>query len=213
MNALVSISGSGQAVTSSNKVAEVFGKQHKDVLRAIGRIIEESKESRSAQTCAHLPEWFGESEYRDAQGKSRPCYIMTQQGFSLAVMGFTGPKALNFKVQFIQEFERMKAFIQNRQREEIQDLREKVERLQIQANMQLSAGYYQADLPEYSIIGFAASRGYKFNNATAIMYGRKATALSQKKGARIGKLKDPRFGFVNTYQTSILKEVFSQPIF
>ncbi len=206
---LVTLSGSGQAVTSSNKVAEVFGKNHQHVLRNIRDILEQDLTVQNWT----VKEWFYESEYLNDRNQKQPCYFMNQQAFSLLAMGFTGKRAMQFKIHFIQEFERMKAYILSQQNGDLQELKQKVEQLQIHANLQISAGYYQVDLSEYTVIGFAASRGFKFNNSTAIMYGKKAASLSKKKGAKIGKIKDPRFGFVNTYQTSILKEVFSQPIF
>ena len=64
----------------------------------------------SAQNCAHL---FAESTYADSQGKAQPMYLMTRDGFSLLAMGFTGERALRFKLDFINAFNNMEAHIKS----------------------------------------------------------------------------------------------------
>lgn len=95
----------GTPVTDSLKVAQVFGKQHKNIMQAIRNIL------GSAENSAHR-RWFAESSYCDAQGKSRPMFIMTRDGFSLLAMGLTGAKAMQFKVAFIEQFNAMEKVIQ-----------------------------------------------------------------------------------------------------
>ena len=102
----------GTPVTNSLKVAEVFGKEHKNIIRAIRTLL------GSAQNCAGaLPEhsahtcWFYESTYLDAQGKPRPLFVMNRDGFSLLAIGMTGAKALQFKVAFIDQFNKMEAHV------------------------------------------------------------------------------------------------------
>ena len=50
-------------------------------------------------------------EYTDAQGKPRPEYLLTRDGFTLLAMGFTGTKALAFKVAYINAFNRMERLL------------------------------------------------------------------------------------------------------
>ena len=92
----------GKAVTTSLKIAEVFGKQHKVVLNKIREL--------------DCPEKFSEhnfmpAEYSDAQGKPRPMYFVTRDGFTLLAMGFTGAKAMQFKVAYIEAFNTMERTI------------------------------------------------------------------------------------------------------
>lgn len=94
----------GTPVTDSVKVAQVFGKQHKNVIQAIRNIL------GSAENSAHQ-KWFYESTYFDAQGKARPMYIMNRDGFSLLAMGLTGAKAMQFKVGFIEQFNAMEKVV------------------------------------------------------------------------------------------------------
>ena len=58
----------GTPVTDSLKVAEVFGKQHKNIMQSIRNIL------GSAENSAHHG-WFYESTYCDMQGKERPFFI------------------------------------------------------------------------------------------------------------------------------------------
>ena len=94
----------GTPVTDSLKVAQVFGKEHKNIIRAIRTLL------GSAQNCAHR-RWFCESTYTDTQGKSRPMFLMNRDGFSLLAMGLTGAKAMQFKVAFIEQFNAMERVV------------------------------------------------------------------------------------------------------
>lgn len=97
VNELVQVQNK-QVVTTSQKVAEVFEKQHKDVLRAIENI--------KAENCA-LTNFFYEGTYQAGTGKSYKMYYMNRDGLSLLVMGFTGKKALEWKIKYIEAFNQM----------------------------------------------------------------------------------------------------------
>ena len=131
MNALIHQvvykSDKGTPVTDSLKVAEAFGKEHRTILRAIRNLLE--PERRTAQNCAVVQEhnglkiepvgneapahakWFYESAYFNEQGKAQPLFIMNRDGFSLLAMGLTGAQAMQFKVKFIEQFNRMEQAI------------------------------------------------------------------------------------------------------
>ncbi|MHB1683949.1 MAG: Rha family transcriptional regulator [Bacilli bacterium] len=88
-------------VTDSLTVADVFGKEHKHVMRDIQGILAEID-----------PKWgvpnFGLTPYVHPQnGQTYKKYILTEDGFTLLVMGYTGKDAMRFKVDYIQEFRRM----------------------------------------------------------------------------------------------------------
>ena len=88
----------GQKMVSSRDVAKNFEKEHKDVLRAVENI--------KAQNCA-LTSMFFESTYTAGTGKAYPMYLMNRDGFSLLAMGFTGSKAMEWKLKYIQAFNTM----------------------------------------------------------------------------------------------------------
>jgi Rha family phage regulatory protein len=93
------------AVTTSRTVAEVFGKRHADVIRDI--------ENLTTQNCV-LPSFFIESTYKSKQNKALKQYLITQDGFTLLAMGFTGSKALEFKLKYIQAFNEMREMLQRK---------------------------------------------------------------------------------------------------
>lgn len=101
MNELV-VMKNQQAVTTSLRVAEVFSKAHRDVLKAIRNL--------TAQNCA-VGNMFDEGTYINKQGHEQPMYYMNRDGFSLLVMGFTGEAALQFKLKYIEAFNKMDEFI------------------------------------------------------------------------------------------------------
>lgn len=99
MNELV-IMHNKQAVTTSLRVAEVFGKDHKHVLETISNLAAEKSAAK----------FFSEATY-DNRGKQYPMYYMNRDGFTLLAMGFTGKKALQFKISYINAFNSMETQI------------------------------------------------------------------------------------------------------
>lgn len=87
-----------QAVTTSLKVAESFSKAHRDVMRAIRNLI--------AKNCA-VGNMFDKATYINKQGHEQPMFYMNRDGFTLLAMGFTGEAALQFKLMYIDAFNKM----------------------------------------------------------------------------------------------------------
>jgi len=88
----------GQAVADSRIIADVFGKEHSKVLRAI-RSLECSDEFAQAN--------FGQGSYINENNREMPMYEMTRDGFSFLVMGFTGKEAAQWKEKYIAAFNLM----------------------------------------------------------------------------------------------------------
>ena len=93
----------GVPVVSSRKIAEIFNKEHKNVLSAI-------------QNCKCSNEFsqlnFKPSNYTE-RGKKYPEYLLTKDGFAFVVMGFNGKKAAQFKETYINRFNQMEEFIKD----------------------------------------------------------------------------------------------------
>lgn len=104
MNQLVFIQN-GKTVTDSLTVAEVFGKEHKHVIRDI-KNLECSEEFNKSN--------FGLIEYRDKRNRNQQKYIITQDGFSFLAMGYTGKEAARFKEMYINAFGQMREQLNNR---------------------------------------------------------------------------------------------------
>ena len=91
----------GRILASSVDVSEHFGKSHNHVIRDIEEIISKSD-------CPNLDsEMFAESTYQNSRGKIYKCFLMNRDGFSLLAMGFTGKKAFEQKLKYIEAFNKM----------------------------------------------------------------------------------------------------------
>lgn len=91
----------GGVFASSRDVASFFCKQHKDVLRDIRNLIE--KEPSLGQRN------FAPFKINDLTGESTSHYEMDRDGFTLLAMGFTGARALKWKLSYIAAFNAMEA--------------------------------------------------------------------------------------------------------
>lgn len=106
MNEIVFRGANDQALTNSLLVAEKFGKEHRNVVRDIRNLLEGGV-LKNEQT-----PMFEETVYVNEQNEqSYPMYLMNRDGFSLLVMGFTGKKAMQFKLDYIKAFNQMEEVI------------------------------------------------------------------------------------------------------
>ena len=96
-----------EAVCDSLQVAEKFGKRHGNVMRDISNQLKnELVKKRNL---------YRQSHYIDAKGESRPMYLMNRQGFEILVMGFTGEKALEWKLAYSDAFNKMESLIREKE--------------------------------------------------------------------------------------------------
>lgn len=93
-----------QAVVSSKVIAEKFEKQHKDVLESIRNLMAENSVVKTM---------FLKSRY-EVRGRWFPEFLVTRDGFTLLAMGFTGKKALEWKLKYLEAFNYMEALIKER---------------------------------------------------------------------------------------------------
>lgn len=85
----------------STQVADKFGKKHCHVTRDIKNLI-------STVDVDFGESNFGLTTYVDCDNRSQSAYILTEAGFSLLVMGFTGEEAVKWKIAYITAFQRMR---------------------------------------------------------------------------------------------------------
>lgn len=116
--------------TTSRIIAERFGKLHAHVLRSIQGIAE-SNFGLSDFTERN----FTLSEYTDSTGRRLPEYHLTKDGTALLIMGFTGPEAMRFKIEFIEAFNRMEAMLQQVRNLPNQGLQHELELVKMQLAM------------------------------------------------------------------------------
>ena len=92
-------------LTSSIKVAEVFGKQHRDVLRAV-KSLDISEDFRERNFA------LSKIDYQNGNIKKQlPMYYITRDGFMFLVMGFTGKMAARWKEAYIKAFNEMEKIL------------------------------------------------------------------------------------------------------
>ncbi|CAI2619948.1 hypothetical protein AKUH4B111J_09470 [Apilactobacillus kunkeei] len=91
-----------QAVTDSIQVAKTFEKRHDHIIRNIEKL---------KKDIPNFGEMFLEGETKDSYGRNRKTYFMTKDGFTLLAFGFTGKKANEFKLDYIQAFNKMESYI------------------------------------------------------------------------------------------------------
>lgn len=113
MNELVYLKND-EAVCNSLDVAEKFGKRHDKLLHEIERMYGDLIEKGCAQNGG--AKFFFRSTYEN-RGKQYPMYLMNRDGFSLLVMGFTGKKALEWKLQYIKAFNTMESILREKSTE------------------------------------------------------------------------------------------------
>ncbi|MGE6682971.1 ORF6C domain-containing protein [Bacillus thuringiensis] len=110
----------GEVVTDSLTIAEMFGKEHKNIKRDI---LETISKLASLQHNAEVDELginfntlkFEPIEYRDNRNRIQEKYILNFDAFMLVTMSYTTQKAMLLKVKYINEFNRMKNYIQSQQ--------------------------------------------------------------------------------------------------
>ena len=116
MNELVFIK-KDKVVCSSLEVSKKFKKNHFHIIRDIETKIIGVADVTFTQSN------FGLSEYTDNSGKTNKLYVMTRDGFSVLAMGFTGKRAMEWKIKYINAFNKMEQLLIEKQTKLWQDTR------------------------------------------------------------------------------------------
>ena len=101
----------GVLVTTSRNIAEVFSKEHRNVIRDIRTLLENNPDKDFGQLN------FEQSSYLNEQNKEQPEFLLTRDGTMLLIMGYTGEKALALKTAYIRRFNEMEQQLKERQQE------------------------------------------------------------------------------------------------
>ncbi|MDP8523012.1 Rha family transcriptional regulator [Campylobacter coli] len=107
-----------QVFCTSLDVAKVFGKRLDNVLADIKLILNDLREIGTSNDLLNFQEVVRISKTTNPKNgklvsRKMPIYNLTRDGFSLLAMGFTGKKALRFKIAFINAFNEMERIIKN----------------------------------------------------------------------------------------------------
>lgn len=98
MNDIVLTIQNNKPVVSSRQITESFEKTHNHVLRDIDAL---------KKDVSNFGQMFFETVEADSYGRNQRSYLMTRDGFTLLAMGFTGKKALEWKIKYIEAFNEM----------------------------------------------------------------------------------------------------------
>lgn len=167
MNQLV-FKNNNQAVTSSLSVSENFNKGHNHVLRDVRNL---------QKDVSNFGQMFYETTEPDSYGRPRKIYLMNRDGFAILAMGFTGSRAMEFKMKYINEFNRMEQFLNSPEM-----IVQRAMEIQQKKILQLE-GKLKRDEP-YTTFGKAVS-----NSNASINIGSFSRLLYDKHGINIGRNK------------------------
>lgn len=170
----------GTPMVTSVVVAEKFGKRHTNVLRAIDNL----------RTDCSDEFWrlnFEPRDYIDERGKTYPMYDLTRDGFSLLAMGFTGPKAIQWKIKFIEAFNKMEVHILRDAKAELRKARQAERHAQLEWQQSRSTGKLarreETDIIK-EFIGYAKGQGSKnaemYYLSLSVMVNRELFGLEPK---------------------------------
>lgn len=110
MNNLINIlNKDGQLVVTSRQIADDFEKRNSHVVEAIENKIKSLTAENSEVNISRL---FIPSTYNH-NGNEYKEYLLTRDGFTFIVMGFTGAKADSWKLKYIEAFNKMEEKIKN----------------------------------------------------------------------------------------------------
>ena len=96
-------------VVDSRQVAEMVGKNHKDLMRSIREYVETL--DRSTERNFAPSDFFIESTYKDSTGRTLPCYLLTKKGCDMVANKMTGEKGVLFTAAYVTAFEAMRKHI------------------------------------------------------------------------------------------------------
>lgn len=126
----------GNLVVSSREVARNFEKEHKHVLESIDNLLEGLAEKSTTL--------FYETKYTHHQNKQEYREVlMNRDGFTLLAMGFTGQKSLNWKLKYIEAFNKMEQALK-----EQNNLGNLSPQLQLLINMELKQAELETAITE-----------------------------------------------------------------
>lgn len=90
---------------TSLEVAEMVGREHRNVMQDIRKTIDQLGELKNQQS------YFIESTYTSSQNKEYPSFLLTKKGCELYSTRMTGEKGTQFAVAYIERFNEMENHI------------------------------------------------------------------------------------------------------
>lgn len=146
----------GLVVTNSLDIAKKFNKRHDNVCAAVKRIFKSRPDFGLLN--------FKESSYANEQNKRHSLYEITRSGFSILAMGFTGEKALDWKIKYEAAFCSMEQVLLHQANPAWQELRDQGKATRIEATDTIK------DFIDYAIRQGSQNAKYYYRNITNTTY-------------------------------------------
>lgn len=187
-----------QTITSL-EVAEMVGKDHKNLIRDIRRYVEQFNEAKIEPV-----EFFTESNYVDGKGETRPCYNVTKKGCEFIAHKLTGVKGTEFTAKYINRFHEMEDSLKPKlpvtYRDAVAQLLESLDREEeLKAQLETSKEWY------------SIKRVAELNHVSWKKFDwRKLKSVGENMGYEIKKIFDANYGTVNTYHKSVWEKAYPQ---
>ena len=213
----------GVLVTTSNRVAEELGVNHRDLLGKIDGYI---KKFGGAELSA---DFYIASEYVHPQNKQTyRNYLITEKGIAQLIGGYSAavPKAFDLNVAYINKFEEMKETLRkqktlsipeqllinaqylvevekriNSVEENVEEFKKDISRLENNQRREVTSNHL-------TVIAYANIKGIKPKSYHAPSVGKKATKICRERNLRTGTVVDSKYGLINTYPMEVLDEIF-----
>lgn len=217
----------GILVTTSNRVAEELGVNHKDLLEKIDGYV---SKFNSAELSA---QFYIPSNYRSLNGRTVRNYLVTEKGIAQLIGGYSAavPKAFDLNVAYINEFERMKKALKkpmsipeqllmnaqwmveaenriNNVENEVAETRENIGVMQKEISRIEHNERRTITSNHLTVIAYANMKGINPSTYNSSAIGRKATKLCRDRGLLTGTVVDSKYGYINTYPVEVLDEIF-----
>jgi Rha family phage regulatory protein len=204
---------------TSREVAELTGKRHADVLRDVDSLV--------GSLHAELRLGFTSTTYTDSTGKSNRMYQMDRDSSVCLVSGYDA----NSRMRIIKRWQELEAGVVKPPLTAAQHLRmtadvmeaQEAQRIELEETKARQTATEEAvkaieakqkaiemSCRDFAVMAYANLINVKIDLQTASKLGKQCAALSRERNLPIGKVRDPRFGQVNTYIEDVLQEVFTE---
>lgn len=115
-NQLTIVEKDEQLVVSSVDVAEMTGKNHKNLMRDIRGYVDALNDEDGHGSILSSENFFVEGTYINSRNQIQPCYYLTRKGCDMVANKMTGKKGIQFTAVYVERFYEM----ENQLKQELQ---------------------------------------------------------------------------------------------
>jgi phage regulatory protein, rha family len=196
---------------SSKEIAEIVGKEHKNILADIRDEVEKLEKQGIRAGLIFQP-----SEYLDKNNQKRPMYILTREGVLQLAARYSAvvrfrliekvtapgnsvsvPHQLLAQAQYLVDVESRLSTVEGN----MAGLQKGISRLEHNERRTITSNHL-------TVIAYANMKGINPGLYNSSAVGRKATKLCRDRGLLTGTVVDSKYGYINTYPIEVLDEIF-----